>query len=196
MLDIYARKRVSKAVDPIARLARRLKLSPSAITVLGLVISVTGAVLVGAGELAWGCGVIGFGAALDVLDGVLARLTGKESRRGALLDTFTDRLGEVAMWTGLVYYLSERAESLLTVTAAVGMAGSLLIPFLRAKAESVDVSGMGGVMGRAERIIVFCLGVGLEGFGLPTLETAVWLLTGLVWFTAGQRFVRTWRQIG
>lgn len=195
MLDIYARKRVSKAVDPIARLARRIGLRPSAITILGLLISIVGAVLVGAGELAWGCGTLGFGAALDVLDGVLARLIGSESKRGALLDTFTDRLGEVAMWTGLVYYLSERAESLLTVIAVVGMAGSLLIPFLRAKAENAEVSGMGGLMGRAERIIVFCVGIGLEGFGLPTMETTIWALAALVWFTAAQRFVRTWRQI-
>ncbi|MDX1690175.1 MAG: CDP-alcohol phosphatidyltransferase family protein [Acidimicrobiia bacterium] len=195
MLDIYARKRVSRAVDPIARLARRVGLSPSAITVLGFLITLTGAVLIGAGELAWGCGIVGFGAALDVLDGVLARMTGSESARGALLDTFTDRLGEVAMWTGLMYYLSSESEALLTVIASSGMAASLLIPFLRAKAEGADVTGKGGLMGRAERIIVFCLGVGLEGFGLPTLEWGVWILTGLVWLTAAQRFVRTWRQI-
>ena len=148
------------------------------------------------GQLAWGAGILGFGALLDILDGVLARVAGKESARGALLDSFTDRLGEVAMWAGLAFYLGNRSEATLVMLSLAGMAGSLLIPYLRAKAEGEGVEGKGGIMGRAERLLVFGFGIGLEGVNLPTLVPTVWGLTILVWVTVAQRFYRTWRQLG
>jgi len=195
MLDIRARKRVSKLADPVARLATRIGLGPTAITLVGFVLSVVGAVLIGLGHLALGAISLSIGALLDILDGVVARLSGTESRRGALLDTFTDRLGEVAAWTGLAYYLGELAEATLVTLSLIAACGSLLVPFLRAKAEELGVDGKGGLMGRAERLIVFAAGVGLEGFGLPTLEPMVWVFAVLVWFTVLQRFARTWKQL-
>lgn len=196
MLDIRARKKVSKAVDPIARLVARTRLSPTVITLLGLTVTIVGAVLVAMGNLAWGAGTLGFGAGLDILDGVLARLTGRETRRGALLDSFTDRVGEVTMWTGLAFYLGENAEAALVLLAIVGVCGSLLIPYIRAKAEGEGVDGKGGIMGRAERLLIFCIGIGLEGLGLPTLEATLWILAVLTWLTVLQRFVNTWRRLG
>lgn len=196
MLDIRARKHVSRAVDPIARVAAKIGLTPSVVTVLGLLISVAGAVLIAMGYLTAGAVTAGGGALLDILDGVLARLTGTESRRGAFLDSFTDRIGEVAIWTGLSFYLAERSESLLVVASLVALAGSLLIPFLRAKAEGEGVEGKGGLMGRAERLIVFGVGVGLAGLGLPILEATIWALAALTWLTVVQRFYNTWVRLG
>lgn len=196
MLDLRARKRVTKLADPVARAVARIGLRPTAITLLGFAASVTGALLIAFGYLAAGAATLGGGALLDILDGVLARLTGTESARGALLDTFTDRLGEVAAWTGLAYYLGEQAEATLVMLSLVGACGSLLVPFLRAKAEAAGVSGKGGIMGRAERLLLFGIGVGLAGFGLPTLEPALWALAVLVWFTVLQRFIITWKQLG
>ena len=192
MLDIRARKHTSRAVDPIARAAAKIGLTPSIVTVLGLAITVTGAVLLAFGHVAWGCGTLGFGALLDILDGVLARVTGSETVRGALLDSFTDRLGEVAIWTGLAFYLAEESEPTLVMLAIAGLAGSLLIPYLRAKAEAFGVEGKGGIMGRAERLLVFGFGIGLSGFDLPTLEPTIYGLTALIWLTVIQRFYRTW----
>lgn len=195
MLDMRARKKVSRLVDPVARLVARTGATPAMVTLAGLTLSVAGAILIGAGELAIGAVVLSVGAMLDILDGVLARITGTESTRGALLDSFTDRLGEVAMWTGLAYYLGERAEAELVTLSIVAVCGSLLIPYLRAKAEAFGVEGKGGLMGRAERLLVFGLGVGLEGLGLPTLVGAIWILTVGAWVTVIQRFVRTWRRL-
>ena len=141
MLDLMARKKVSRLVDPFARAAARIGLTPASITLLGLALSIAGAVLIAFGRLVVGAAVLGFGALLDVLDGVLARLTGTETRRGAVLDSFTDRLGEVAMWTGLVYYLGTRPEPTLVMLSVVAVCGSLLVPFLRAKAESDGLEG-------------------------------------------------------
>lgn len=196
MLDLRARKRVTKLADPVARVVARIGLRPAAITLIGFTLSVAGAVLIALGHLAAGAAVLGAGALFDILDGVLARLTGTESMRGALLDTFTDRLGEVAAWTGLAYYLGEQAEATLVMLSLVAACGSLLVPFIRAKAEVAGVEGKGGMMGRAERLLVFGVGVGLSGFGLPLLDWTVWILAVLVWLTVLQRFVRTWRQLG
>jgi len=195
VLDVRARKQVSRAVDPIARVVAKTGLTPTAITLLGLTISFGGAVLIAMGYLTVGALVLGFGSLLDILDGVLARLTGKESMRGALLDSFTDRVGEVAAWTGLAFYLADRGEATLVMLAIIGVCGSLLIPYVRAKAESFGVEGRGGIMGRAERLIVFGFGVLLEGLGLPTLEAMLWLLAALTWLTVTQRFYRTWAQL-
>lgn len=186
---------MSRAVDPIARAVAKLGLGPAAITLVGFALSITGAVFIGLGELALGAGLFGGGALLDILDGVLARLTGTETRRGALLDTFTDRLGEVAGWTGLAYHLGEQAEATLVTLSLVALSGSLLVPFVRSKAQEFGVEGKGGIMGRAERLLLFGFGVGLSGLGLPTLETTIWAMAILVWLTVLQRFVRTWSQL-
>jgi CDP-diacylglycerol---glycerol-3-phosphate 3-phosphatidyltransferase len=195
VLDLLARKRVSRAVDPFARLAARVGLTPTGVTILGLVISVGGAVLIAVGELTIGAAVLGFGAFLDVLDGVLARLTGTETRRGALLDSFTDRLGEVAMWTGLAFHLGRIPDATLVTLSIAAVCGSLLVPFLRAKADADGIEGRGGLLGRAERLLIFGLGVGLSGVGLPTLAPAVWILFVGTWITVAQRFRRIWMQL-
>lgn len=196
MLDIRARKNVSRLVDPIARAVARLRVTPTMVTIAGLLFSIAGSVLIGLGELGWGAATLGFGALLDVLDGMLARVTGTETIRGALLDSFTDRLGEVAMWTGLVFYLGEAARAELVLASMVAACGSLLIPYLRAKAESFGVEGKGGFMGRAERLLVFGFGIGLEGIGLPTMVAAIWILAAGTWLTVVQRFTQTWRRLG
>lgn len=195
MLDVRARKQVSRAVDPIARVVAKTRLTPTAVTLLGLTFSMGGAVLIALGYLVTGAAVLAFGSALDILDGVLARLTNRESLRGALLDSFTDRVGEVAAWTGLAFYLANEGEATLVMLAIIGVCGSLLIPYVRAKAETFGVEGKGGLMGRAERLLVFGLGVGLEGVGLPTLEATLWILAVLTWLTVMQRFYRTWAQL-
>jgi CDP-diacylglycerol--glycerol-3-phosphate 3-phosphatidyltransferase len=195
MLDMRARKRVSRFVDPIGRLLARIGLTPAIVTVSGFVLSVAGAILIGGGHLAVGAATLGVGAALDILDGVVARVTGTESMRGAFLDSSTDRLGEVAMWTGLAFHLGQDAKAGLVTLSIVAVCGSLLIPYLRAKAEALGLEGKGGLMGRAERLLVFGFGVGLEGLGLPTLVAALWILAIGTWITVLQRFVQTWRRL-
>ena len=99
------------------------------------------------------------------------------------------------MWTGLAFYLADDKRSALVTLTLVAVCGSLLIPYLRAKAEGEGAEGKGGLMGRAERILVFCWGVGLAGMGVPILEWTIWVLTVLVWVTVMQRFFRTWAQL-
>ncbi len=195
MLDVRARKKVSRVADPVARLLARAGVTPTMVTLAGFALSVAGAVLIGTGRLMSGAITLGVGALCDILDGVLARVTGNETIRGALLDSFTDRLGEVAMWTGLAYHLGDDAASGLVVLSMVAACGSLVIPYLRARAEALGVEGKGGLMGRAERLLVFGFGVGLAGVDLPTLEPALWILAVGTWLTVVQRFIQTWRRL-
>lgn len=195
MLDMRARKKVSRFVDPIGRLLARIGITPAIVTISGFVLSITGAVLIGSGRLSVGAAVLGVGAAFDILDGVVARVTGTESARGAFLDSITDRVGEVAMWTGLAFHLGQDAEAGLVTLSIVACCGSLLIPYLRAKAEALGLEGKGGFLGRAERLLLFGFGVGLEGLGLPTLIATLWILAVGTWVTVAQRFARTWRRL-
>ena len=197
MLDAKARSGVGRAVAPLIRLLDRLHITPTVITVAGMAVTVVGAVFIGRGWFIAGALTGGLGSALDILDGPLARATGRASARGALIDTVSDRVGEAAVLAGLAVYLADRANVLgvgLTVSA---LAVSMLVPFIRAKAEAagLDVGG-GGIMGRAERMLLFFIGVGLEGFDLPTIMPMLWALVSLTAITAAIRIYRTWAALG
>ena len=133
------------------------------------------------------------GSLLDALDGPLARIKGSASDRGAFIDTMSDRFGEVAVLAGLAFSLRRDETGLMLCVFA--LAASLLIPYIRAKAESWGAEGRGGWMGRAERVILVLLGTGLAGFGLPVLHAMLWIFITLTAFTVVQRIRNTWRQL-
>ena len=193
VLDVKARKGVDRVVAPIGRTLAKVGITPSMVTVAGLVVTILGAVLIGLGELFAGMIVAGLGSLLDIVDGPLARSTGTVSLRGALLDTLADRLGEAAIWIGLVYFVG--GEPRLATLAVVGLCASMLVPYVRSKAEGWGATGRGGLMGRAERLIVMLIGIGLEGLDVSALEPMLWILATTTWLTVGQRAWRTWRQL-
>ncbi len=194
VLDVKARKGVDRVVVPLGRALARAHVSPSAVTIAGLAVTIGGAALIATGRLLAGALVAGVGATLDVLDGPLARVTGKTSRRGAFLDTLADRLGEAALWAGLAYFLVDSAVRVTLCLAA--LVGSLLVPYIRSKAEGWGVEGKGGLMGRAERMLVMLVAVGIEGLGPATILPMLWIMVALTWFTAAQRAYRTWAHLG
>lgn len=193
MLDLKGRKRVAPILEPIAKALGKIGFSSTSVTIIGLLLTIAGAVLIAFGHLGWGAGIAGFGVFLDALDGPLARAKGTATIRGAFLDTMSDRIGEIAIWTGLAVFLRE--EPLGLVLCLVAMALSLLIPYIRARAESWGAEGKGGWMGRAERMILALLGIGLEGLGLPVLDPMLWIFVVLTALTVTQRIRKTWQQL-
>lgn len=193
VLDVKARRGVDKVVAPIGRVLSKVGISPSAVTVAGLAVTIVGAVMIGAGNLFWGVLVCVAGSLLDIIDGPLARVQGKATLRGALLDTLSDRFGEAAIWIGLVYFVGD--EPRLATLAVIGLCAAMLVPYVRSKAEGWGATGRGGLMGRAERLIVMFLGIGLAGLGLETIEPMLWLMAFATWFTVVHRAVRTWNQL-
>ena len=193
MIDIRGRKKAAPILEPIAAGLAKIHVTPAIVTIVGLAVTIGGAALIATGYLIAGGFTAGFGVALDALDGPLARKLGTASDRGAFLDTMSDRFGEIAVWVGLTVYLSE--EPRLLILCVVALAFSLLVPYVRAKAELYDLVGKGGWMGRAERMILILVGTIIVGFGAPIMEPLLWLFVILTGFTVAQRIRKTWQQL-
>ena len=193
MLDLRGRSRLAPIIDPIAKGLSKLGFSPTVVTILGLVVTIVGGFVIASGRYVAGASIAAAGSLLDALDGPLARLQGKASNKGAFIDTMSDRFGEIAVLAGLAFSLRTDETGLMLCVFA--LAASLLIPYVRSKAESWGAEGRGGWMGRAERVIFSLLGIGLAGFGLPVLRPMLWIFVVLTTFTVLQRINTTWRQL-
>ena len=177
-------------VTPIGKVLVRLHISASMITVLGLAVAIVGAVILANGHPVAAAIVIGLGGGIDGVDGTVARLTGTTSRRGAFLDTMADRVGEVAMFAGLAWFVAD--DEALVVLTVIALGNSMLIPYARAKAEAEGLDGRGGIMGRAERIILFCVLLGPVGWGWWGPQVMLWPMVVLTGLTVLQRYWKAW----
>ena len=195
MLDLRGRSLLAPIIDPIAAGLSKAHLTPTAVTILGLLVSIVGAVFIANGRLVAGALIAGFGSLLDALDGALARYQEAVSTKGAFIDTMSDRFGEIAIWGGLSFDV--RDDGTLLMLCLFGLAFSLLTPYVRAKAESWGAEGRGGWMGRAERLILLLAGVGIAGLWNRdvVLLTVLWVFAVLSGFTVAQRIRRTWQQL-
>ena len=195
MIDQRGRSWLTKhIVSPIGKVLVRLRITASMITILGLVVTLIGAVILANGHPTTAAFIIGLGGGIDGVDGTVARLTGTASRRGAFLDTMADRVGEIASFAGLAWFVA--GDSLLVLLTVISLGNSMLIPYARSKAEAEGLDGKGGIMGRAERIILFCglmLPVGFDWWG-P--EVMLWPMTVLTGLTVVQRYRKAWAGLG
>jgi CDP-diacylglycerol--glycerol-3-phosphate 3-phosphatidyltransferase len=194
VFDGKFRAPVDAAVKPIGAALRKTKLTPDHLTVVGLVVAAGAAVAVGSGHLRWGLVLVILAALPDLLDGALAKASNSSSQRGAFFDSTVDRVTDALLLGGIAYYFADTQDPRLAVLPFAVSAVSGVISYQRAKAESLGLDAKGGLMERAERIVVLCVGLFLE----PWLEGAlVWILWGmllLISITAVQRFVKVWRQ--
>ena len=188
VIDLHVRPRVQWALQPIGRALARMGATPQVLTLFGLAVTITGAGLIASGRLALGAGVALLGSAVDGLDGSVARAAGTASARGALLDAVADRVGEVAIFAGLAAAFAANTSILLLIVLSLG--GSMLVPYLRAKAEAEGLDGRGGLMGRAERVLLVSAGL-LIGL----VEPMLWVLVIATWATVAWRFAETYRQL-
>ena len=127
------------------------RVSPNLITAVSLVMCAITGLAAGLGILAAACWIYTLAGILDVLDGRLARLSGKQTATGALFDSVSDRWGEMFVFAGYAWYLRE-TPWLLAVLGAFG--GSMMVSYTRARAEGLGIELSGGVMQRAERIVL------------------------------------------
>ena len=188
VIDMRIRPRIQGLLQPIGRFLARLGLNPTFITFFGVGITIVGSIFVGVGWLVPGALVALAGSAIDGLDGAVARASNRVSARGAFLDATMDRGGEIALLAGLA--VSQRTDVRILLLTILSMGGALLVPYMRAKAESVGLEGKGGLMGRAERVILVSLGI-IVGL----IEPMLWLFVLATWLTVWQRFWSTYRQI-
>ena len=143
----------------VARLLQRVGISPNQLTVLGILLSGATAYLLSVGQFVTGGALLVLASALDLADGSLARLQGRATAIGALLDSTADRISEATIFLGLVwFYLSPRSisEVLLIFLALIS---SFMVSYLRARGEGLGVDCNVGVMTRPERVLVLATGL-------------------------------------
>ncbi len=177
--------------EPGARIFRALGFTPNAITLLGFAVCVVSACLVAQGWLVLGGAVFLAGGILDLFDGALARLTGRDSPFGALLDSVFDRLGEAALFVGLAVFAlrSDQIEdyrSFFITALFLALVFSQGVSYLRARGEGLGVFTRAGLMTRTERVVL--LGIGLLLGWIPWLLMSVLVAIAAVsCFTLFQR---------
>nr|WP_206515541.1 CDP-alcohol phosphatidyltransferase family protein [Georgenia faecalis] len=182
---------------PVARLLVRAGVSPDAVTVTGTVaVTAVALWLLPAGHFVVAPLVIAVLVLADSIDGQMARLTGRSTPWGAFLDSTLDRVSDAAIFAGLVLW-AVRADDDVTVALALAclVLGSL-VPYARARAESLGMSATGGIAERADRLFVVLAAVLAVGLGLPAwvLTVALGLLALASLWTVGQRMAAVYRQ--
>jgi CDP-diacylglycerol--glycerol-3-phosphate 3-phosphatidyltransferase len=133
------------------------------------------------------------GSLLDILDGALARAGGKTTPFGAFLDSMTDRVSEGFMLTAIAYILARNHHAVFVAVAVAAVAGSFLVPYARAKAESIGLRGDVGIGSRAERVVVITAGLVFAPWGM--LPWALVLLACTAWLTVAQRALHVRKQL-
>ena len=178
---------------PAVSLLVALKFTPSAATLVGLLIAGVAAYFVSRGDFLAGGVLVLVSSAFDLLDGGIARSTGKVSNRGALMDSVFDRVAEIVVLLGLaVYFLSgPDARDTGVVLGCVAVAGSLLGSYVRARAEGLGVKGTAGFLTRPERVVVTVVAL-VAGYPM----VALWILGVGTPLSAAWRFIDAWRAIG
>ena len=189
----------SKFQDWVRAQARKLVpllqlfgLTPNMLTLVGLVITGASALLIGAGHFVAGGVVLIFAALFDILDGAVARVTGKVYRYGAFLDSTTDRYAEGFTYVALLYfYVAQGHHTTEPMLVIAALTGSLLVSYVRARAQSLGFVCDGGLLARPERVVLTVIGL---LFADQLLLPVLWILAVLTNLTAVQRIWFVWRQ--
>lgn len=185
-------------ITPVARLLLRLNVSPDAVTVVGTLGVVAAALwFFPQGYLFAGVLVITAFVFSDLLDGTMARLSGRTSTWGAFLDSTLDRMGDSAIFGGLVLYYAWVVESqVLAALTLYTLVTGWLTSYTRARAESLGYEAKVGIAARADRLVAVLVAAGLSDlFDVPVLlEVALWLLALASTLTVVQRILTVRRQ--
>ena len=191
MLSDSLKPAVTRVINPIARGVLGLGVTPNAVTFIGALGLVTSALyFYPKGDFFIGTLVISFFALSDLFDGAMARISHKgASAWGGFLDSTIDRITDSAILVGLTLYLVDADDPLTAVVIGALVFGSL-VPYIRAKAESMQIACSGGIAERTERLIISLTAIGLEGLGVPfALAIGICVLLILAVVTVIQRIL-------
>ncbi len=193
--DFYLMTRAAyeKLSTPVAKVALRAGFTPDSITIVGTAGAVIAALtLYPIGQLWWGSFAVWIFVLADMLDGAMARQRGGGTRFGAVLDATCDRIGDGAVFCGLLWWAAFGLHSTsLVVALMICLVASQVISYIKARAEASGLSGGGGLIERPERLTIVLVGAGLSGvpfLHVPwLLHVAAWVLAVASLITLGQR---------
>lgn len=192
MFDGKFRQSVDARTAPVGRALVRIGCTADVLTGSGLVFAAVTAVLIGTGHMHWAVVALILTGAHDLFDGPVAKASKSASIRGAFFDSVVDRVSDALLLGGVAYFLIATHRGQLALLPVAIMTTTYLISYERAKAESLGIKAKGGLMERAERMIV--LGVALLASVL--FVPVLWALFALTAATALGRFGRVWRAAG
>ena len=191
MLSRTLKPAVTRLITPVASFALRIGITPNAVTWVGAVGVVASALyFYPRGDFFIGTAFIAFFALSDLFDGTMARISkAGASQWGSFLDSTIDRVTDSAILLGVSIYLINNDDPLSFVVIATLVTG-MLVPYIRAKAESFSIECTGGIAERTERLIIAMSAIAFDGLGLPyVLAGGMWLLALLGAVTVIQRML-------
>lgn len=155
---------IYKVIDPFVKVLVKIGFTPNVVTVIGFLLNIGVAVIfiLGAEKteradlsyVGWAGALILFAGLFDMLDGQVARVGKMSSSFGALLDSVLDRYSELFMFLGICYYLISHHYFISSLLAFIGLVGSMMVSYTRARAEGLGIECKGGLMQRPERVVL------------------------------------------
>jgi CDP-diacylglycerol--glycerol-3-phosphate 3-phosphatidyltransferase len=195
--SIVPHKVSTRFTDPLVTPLARMGVTPNMISVFGFAGNVAAGALAGAGMfVAAGCVMLLF-SALDLLDGALARKTGTVTKFGAVFDSVLDRLSEAGVLGGVLFHFTQVGGHTVEIALCyAAVVGSIMVSYVRARAEGIGLELREGLFTRAERVIILAGALILT----PLLHenillAALWVLAALSLFTACQRVFSVWQKL-
>ncbi len=191
-LWLWIQRSYLRLIDPVADWLVARNVAPNTITLFGTGCSVVGGIIYATGHISTAGLWLGITALFDVIDGMVARRSGKSSTFGAFFDSTLDRVADGAVMGGLaVFYASSARHHSITmvIVCIVAILGAFLTSYTRARAESLGIDAKVGMLQRPERVTLLAAPQGIFGLALDgwVLLAIVWLLAITSWITVWQR---------
>jgi CDP-diacylglycerol--glycerol-3-phosphate 3-phosphatidyltransferase len=189
MFDGRWRDAVDRSTGPVGTALHRRGITADVLTATGLLSASATAAAVATGHLHIAIILLILTGLHDLLDGPVAKAAGTSSVRGAFFDSVTDRVADAVLMGGVAWYLVSRSDGHLVLLPLALLGVTALVSYERAKAESLGLSARGGLMERAERMIL----LGIAFIDSALLIPILWIMLVLVSLTAVARFVKVWK---
>jgi CDP-diacylglycerol--glycerol-3-phosphate 3-phosphatidyltransferase len=196
IFNVSARAVIARISDPPARALLRAGVSPDVVTAVGTVGVLVGAVVFAlTGNYLAGTIIVTLSAFTDLLDGTMARLRGRSTKFGALLDSTCDRIADGAVFGAVAYWLAIQGRHWGAIAALVSLVAGQVVSYVKARAEGLGFTANVGLIERAERLILLGVGGLLSASGVTYgLDVALGVLAVLSIVTVGQRMATVYRQ--
>ncbi|MFQ5772428.1 MAG: CDP-alcohol phosphatidyltransferase family protein [bacterium] len=179
-------------IKPAIKFFVRLELNPNFFTTIGFILTTGAAVLFAIGQLVVAGCIILLAGTFDIIDGKVARATNRVTKFGALYDSTLDRYAEVIMFFGLAFYFVKADMFITSVAVSFALGGSVMVSYVRARAEALGFQCKVGIMQRPERVVYIGFGAIFSVIHLFTLTFAIYLIAIFANVTAIQRLYHVW----